>query len=145
MARSVTMSMDKYNAMPVATAKDIVEFARKLAAVLNKPLDRAMIDKAVEEMLDTHQTDQFTHDQAQLLLQIEQKPESVHFKNKRTQMIATSGNEYWQAIKQYGKETTLADMRDFIAALIEKHGADKRFYIESDQGDEYFLLTLKGK
>lgn len=145
MGRKVIMSVEKYDAMPVATAQDIVEFARKLAAVLNKPLDRDMLNKAVEEMLDTHQTDQYTHDQAQLLLQIEQNPNSVHFKNKRTQMIATSGNEYWQAIKQYGKETTLADMRDFIAALIKKHGADKRFYIESDRGDEYFMLTLKGK
>lgn len=138
------MSVETYDSLPVATTQDIVELARRLAAALGERLDTSMIHKAVEEMLDTHQIDPHIHDQAVLLLKIEQDPESVHFKNERTQMVATSGNEYWQVIRQCGKKTsTLADMRDFVAALIEKHGSDKHFYIESDHGDEYFILDLK--
>lgn len=137
------MPMDKYHALPVATAQDILSMAKNLAEVLKRPVNDAMIDKAVEEMLDTHQIDQIAHDDAKMLLLLEQKPDALLFENANVKFIGFVGTEYWMSIKKMGHETTLADYRDFINAMIEQFGADRRFYATSDHGDEYFNLVLK--
>ena len=130
--------------LPIATSELILSTARKLATVFARPLSDSEIDKAAEGLQETHCVDENTVDKAKLLLLIEQNPKAVVFENSATKFLADGGNEHWQSIKQVGKETMLGDFRDFIDTLIKKYGAHARFYVDSDQGDEYFILQPKG-
>jgi hypothetical protein len=130
--------------MPVATARLLLSTAKKMADIFDMPLTEEVIDDTAARMLLTYEFESATTvSDAKSILHIEQNPGCVLFQNSRTRFVATNGNENWKAIKQIGKDTTLGDFKAFIAALIAKHGADKKFYIESDHGDEYFILTLK--
>jgi hypothetical protein len=149
MGRKVSIAVADYNKLPEASAKDILATARKLAAALGKPLDDEMVNKASEEMLDTHRFGQYDMDQAKLLLKIEERPEDVLFRNERVVFLMDSGNEYWRTIKEYtpvnkkGARPTLADYRAFINEMYARFGGDTEFYMTSDRGDDYFVVTLK--
>src|SRR5208337_1806399 len=130
---------------PVADAALLLRKAKELAILFGRELDNAVVTEASEAMWNTYQFEKATTvADAMELLFLEQHPEAVVFQNSATQFIAKNGNENWQAIKQVGKETMLGDFRDFIDALIKKYGARAKFYVESDHGDEYFILKLKG-
>lgn len=130
--------------LPVADAALLLEKAKEFATLVGKKLDGAVVRQAAELMWDTYQFDSATTvSDAEELLFLEQHPEAVVFENSATKFIAKGGNEYWQSIKQVGKETMLGDFRDFIDTLIKKHGAHAKFYVESDQGGEYFILQPK--
>jgi hypothetical protein len=131
---------------PVADAALLLKKAKQFAKLFGKQLDGEVIRQTAEGMWDTHQFDSATTvSDAEELLFFEQHPEAVVFENSATKFIAKDGNEHWQSIKQVGKETMLGDFRDFIDTLIKKYGAHAKFYVESDQGDEYFILQPKGK
>jgi hypothetical protein len=138
------MSWEEAKKMPVATAGLLLSTAKKFAEVFGVELTDDVIDDAAERMRVTYQFESATTIRdAKAMFHIEQNPGSVLFENSRTKFVTTNGTEFWQSIKQVGKDTTLGDFKAFIATLIEKHGADKEFYIESDHGDEYFILRTQ--
>jgi len=133
-------------ARPIATPELLLEKARSWASVFDRELNNDILRRAAEEILETHEWESGdVLKQAEFLLLMEQDPTVVVFENSATKFVRTNGTEYWQALKQVGKETMLGDFRDFIDTLIQKHGAHAKFYVDSDHGDEYFILTLKEK
>lgn len=138
--------MRPMDAKPTADAALVLRKAKELAILFDKELDSSIVTQAAEMMWNTYQFDSGTTvSDAQNMLFVEQHPKTVVFENSNARFIAKNGNENWQVIKQIGFDTTLADFRDFLDALIVKYGSGAEFYMDSDHGDEYFILKLKGK
>ncbi len=132
--------------LPVADAVLLLKKAKQFAILFAREVSNDIIEQAAEEMRDNYQFEKAdTVREAQDILFLEQDGVGVLFENLATQFIAKNENENWKIIKQVGKETMLGDFRDFINTLIAKHGSSAKFYIDSDHGDEYFVLTLKAK
>jgi hypothetical protein len=140
-----TVGLDDYKLRPVATPELVLEKARGLHQLFNKPLNADLIEEALEQLRDTHQIATVTVSKdAEMLLKIEQGAAAVLFQNSRVKFVGDRFNEYWMTIKaQADRRSTLADYRDFIAKLIEQYGEKAMFGMTSDQGDEYFNLRVK--
>jgi len=133
----------EYQKLPMATPQYIVELAKVLAETFKKPLNGDRIDEAMKHMEDTWQFDVTHRRDAKLLLLVDQNPDAVLYQNSRTKFVVSGETTRWQNIKQVGKQTNLADFRNLITGLIKEYGTEASFYMDSDQGDEYFILKTK--
>jgi hypothetical protein len=129
--------------LPMATPQYVVQLAKVLAETFKKPLTNERIDEAMEHMRDTWQFDATTRRDAKLMLLVDQNPDVVLYENSRTKFIVAGDTTRWQNIKQMGKQTSLADFRNLITKLIAEYGSEAVFYIDSDHGDEYFILQIE--
>jgi len=134
---------EEYKKLPMATPQYVVQLAKVLAETFKKPLTADRIDEAIKHMEDTWQFDVTTRRDAKLLLLVDQNPDVVLYQNSRTKFVVAGETTRWQNIKQVGKQTNLADFRNLVNRLIAEHGTEAAFYMDSDQGDEYFILKIK--
>lgn len=137
------MNHEDYAKLPMATPQYVVQLAKVLAETFKKPLNADRIDEALAHMEDTWQFDPTTRRDAKLMLLVDQNPDVVLYQNSRTKFVVSGETTRWQNIKQVGKQTNLADFRNLITRLIAEYGTEATFYMESDHGDEYFLLKIK--
>lgn len=130
---------------PEATPELVVETAKKYIAVFGgDEINMRVLDKVVSQLADTYCVHEYLATEAEKLYKLEKNPDLLVFQNSRVTYMVTDGNEYWQTIKAVkSNEPNLGDMKSLVATLIEKHGAEAPFSLNSDRGDEYFTLRLK--
>jgi hypothetical protein len=150
------MILDVYNQLPEATPETVKEMGVKYAEIFGLAVNLIfglavnlhLFEQVVERLIDneTHQIHggESLAARAWRLYRLEQNPGLLVFQNNNLEVMISTPGIVWTTLKVTGHETTLADYREFIASLIIKHGADTRFCLTSDRGDEYFNLRVPG-
>ena len=142
------MKWEEYQKLPLCTPEVVIETAKKHLSVYGGEITVGLISKVIDELYrsekyQTPKSERFTYT-VWYVYQAELNPELRLFKNDRMQLLNTfvgkKPEPYWLVTRVLGEETTLADYRDMIAALIDKYGEHMPFHATSDQGDEYFNL-----